>query len=132
MGGRPVPVELNKRVEALAAEVRGLRDGLDVVAAELGEANDRAEEAHATAKRTRSWLWVVGSVLGAAVLAGGLALGGAFYLIQDNNHRFCDVVTATIDPSNPPPTTPRGKAQIENFRELGRSLGCPDPPMTGK
>ena len=131
MGAR-VPEELNKRVEALAGEVRGLRDGLDVVAAELGEANDRAEEAHATAKRTRSWLWVVGSVLGAAVLAGGLALGGAFYLIQVNNHRFCDVVSAAVDPENPPPTTARGKLQLENFRELGRNLGCPSPPMTGK
>jgi hypothetical protein len=130
--GASVPEELNKRVEALAAEVRGLREGLVVVAAELGEANDRAEDAHATARRTRSWLWVVGSVLGTALLVGGLALGGAFYLIQVNNHRFCDVVAATIDPSNPPPTTARGKAQIENFRKLGRSLGCPDPPLTGQ
>ena len=126
-----MPEELNRRADLLVAEVHGLSGVVQLARDELAEANDRAEQAHASAERTRSWLWVLGTVLGTAVLVAAAAFGGAYYLIHQNNLRFCVVIATAIDPSQPPPATARGRAQFENFRKLGSDLGCPNPPLTG-
>lgn len=40
------------------------------------------------------------------------------------DHRWCDLFDLYVDPSQPPPTTERGKQQLEKFVILYRSLGC--------
>lgn len=115
-----MPEELNRKVDLLVSEVHGLRDDVQAVGDELAEANDRAERAEKTANRSRSWI----KILVPVVLAVVLALVGAFYLIQQNNHKFCGVIQISAK-AIPPPTTQRGVDAQRESRQLARQFGCP-------
>jgi hypothetical protein len=100
VGEVTVPEELNIRVEELTDEVRGLRFQM--------------------ARRTR-WVW--GTIV-VVVLVATLALGGAYYLIDRNNAKWCGTLNILTDPSAPKPTTARGRDQLGQLESLRAAFNC--------
>ena len=45
---------------------------------------------------------------------------------HQSDMRWCKLFDLYVDPTQPPPTTERGKQQLTEFRILYRALGCED------
>lgn len=70
----------------------------------------------------RAW-WSVAMVLVAAAL---IAAAGFFYtnhVRREADHRWCALLALQARP-NPPPSTDRGWAQVEEYRKLHKQFGC--------
>lgn len=105
--GSTVPDELKRLVDELTAEVHGLRTEM--------------------ARRTR-WVW---GTIGLVVMVGVLALGGAYYLIHENNSKWCGTLNILTDPTAPTPTTARGRDQLGQLEELRVAFSCQRAEPTG-
>lgn len=95
-----MPEALNDRVERLIGEIRLLREAMS--------------------RRTR-WVW---GTIAAIVLTVTVALGGAYYLIHQNNQKWCGTLNILTDPSAPPPATSRGRDQLAQLESLRTAFDC--------
>ena len=102
-----MPDELNHRVDHLA----------DVV----------GDLTAAISRRTK-WVW---GTIATVVLVAALSIGGAYYLIDRNNQKWCGTLNILTDPSAPAPTTARGRDQLAQLEALRVAFSChrDDPPM---
>lgn len=105
-----MPETLNTRVDHLADVVEELASG-------VGEAND-------IARSNRSWLRTLGVSLAVAVLIGVAALGGAYYLIEQNNRKWCGTL-AVLTSTRATPASEQGRHTIAELTELKKRFGCP-------
>jgi hypothetical protein len=85
-----VPEELKAMVLQLTGEVHGLRE-------ELAEANDRAESAESAAKRTRSWVQVLGLAFLVSVIVTAVTVAGLFRYAATNRAGSCSEWKATAN-----------------------------------
>lgn len=106
----PVGAGLSGSVDNLTTEVRALRG-------EVSEYNETAVSARRIA------LWVAVSLL-VSILLGVGAIGGAYVLIDRNNHRWCGTLNILTDPTAPPPTTARGRDQLKQLEQLRVAFNC--------
>ena len=90
---------------------------------------DQARTIRTELRRQTRTIWLV--FIAACVVIGlsiaALALVGVDQSnqINENNRKFCPVLSAFVpQPGEPPPSTPRGRIVAENFEQLLKDFHC--------
>jgi hypothetical protein len=112
-----VPEELNSRVEHLTAAVEAL-------AAEVGEANDRADNAEKSAGRTRSWLQVIGVAGLASLLVVVVAIAALFAYAGSNRKGLCRDIASRATGELAPTSTEYARSLVRTAADNYRILNC--------
>jgi hypothetical protein len=105
-----MPEQLNVSVDKLTTHVEELRD----------EVHGEREERQRQSSRVVRWVVLALVVL---MLVGASTVSGAYYLIVQNNHKWCGTLQIITAPS-PQPTTARGRQTAEELRKLAERFGC--------
>ena len=133
-----MPEELNRRVDLLVAEVHGLSGVVQLVRDELAEANDRAAVAHeraataaaeshaaqVTAKRSISWVRVLGLSLLVSIIVCAVLFAGLFTFAMRNRTSQCTEWKATATQDVSPATTELGRSLVRTAAAAYRLTGC--------
>lgn len=122
--GDQVPDQLNARVEDLTREVHALREEISEQNELLKRTRGEAVVAKRVATVNRSWIKALVAGLLATILLGAAVSSGVYYFIDRNNQKWCGTLTILTDPDAPPPSTPRGKAQIVELEGLRDKFHC--------
>lgn len=116
--------------EILAGAVRELTEHVDALRKEVAEEREqRRREFVAEREQRRRSIRRRTLVVIAIVLAFALGLGLAVKTnradIGRNNRRWCALLSTLVDPTAPPPSTPRQRVIAERLAAQYKDFGCP-------